>query len=120
MLLNHYILVLLIISILCAQGATLIANEGKNIEIIYLKDVTFLECDKINKGFYLADPSFYSISPYISCGKQNVEYEKIEKIIYADGSIKFYGEIISSRNKIKFWYYTALTSIIVGLTLLAS
>ena len=47
-------------------------------------------------------------------------YEKIEKIIYADGSIKFYEEIISSRNKIKFWYYTALTSIIVGLTLLAS
>ena len=120
MLLNHYILVLLIISILCAQGATLIANEGEKKDIIYWKDGTFLECDKINTGFYLADPSFYSISPYISCYEQDVEYEKIEKIIYADGSIKFYGEIISSRNKIKFWYYTALTSIIVGLTLLAS
>jgi len=120
MLLNHYILVLLIISILCAQGATLRANEGEKKDIIYLKDGTFLECDKINTGFYLADPSFYSISPYISCDEQDVEYEKIEKIIYADGSIQFYGEIISSRNKIKFWYYTALTSIIVGLTLLAS
>ena len=107
MLLNHYILVLLIISILCAQGATLIANEGEKKDIIYLKDGTFLECDKINTGFYLADPSFYSISPYISCDEQDVEYEKIEKIIYADGSIKFEGEIISSRNKIKFWYYTA-------------
>ena len=120
MLLNHYILVLLIISILCAQGATLIINEGEKKDIIYLKDGTFLECDNNNTGFYLADPSFYSISPYISCDEQDVEYEKIEKIIYADGSIKFYGEIISSRNKIKFWYYTALTSIIVGLILLAS
>ena len=108
MLLNHYILVLLIISILCAQGATLIANEGGKKDIIYLKDGNFLECDKINMGFYLADPSFYSISPYISCDEQDVEFEKIEKIIYADGSIKFYGEIISSRNKIKFWYYTVL------------
>ena len=120
MLLNHYILVLLIISILCAQGATLIANEGEKKDIIYLKDGTFLECDKINTGFYLADPSFYSISPYISCGKKNVEYEKIEKIIYADGGIKFEGEIISSRNKIKFCYYTAMTSIILGLTLLVT
>ena len=118
--LNHYILVLLIISILCAQGATLIANEGEKKDIIYLKDDTFLECDKINTGFYLADPSFYSISPYISCDEQNVEYEKIEKIIYADGSIKFGGEMITSRNKIKFWYYATLTSIIVGLTFLAS
>ena len=118
--LNHYILVLLIISILCAQGATLIANEGEKKDIIYLKDGTFLECDKINTGFYLADPSFYSISPYISCDEQNVEYEKIEKIIYADGSIKYRGEMITSRNKIKFWYYATLTSIIVGLTLLAS
>ena len=117
---NHYILVLFIISILCAYDGTLIANEGEKKDIIYLKDGTFLECDKINTGFYLADPSIYSISPYISCDEQDVEYEKIEKIIYADGSIKFYGEIISSRNKIKFWYYTALTSIIVGLTLLAS
>ena len=118
--LNHYILVLLIISILCAQGATLIANEGEKKDIIYLKDGTFLECDKINTGFYLTDPSFYSISPYISCDEQNVEYEKIEKIIYADGSIKSGGEMITSRNKIKFWYYATLTSIIVGLTLLAS
>ena len=120
MLLNHYILVLLIISIQCAQGATLIANEGEKKDIIYLKDGTFLECDKINTGFYLADPSFYSISPYISCDEQNVEYEKIEKIIYADGSIKSRGEMITSRNKIKFWYYATRTSIIVGLTLLAS
>jgi len=118
--LNHYILVLLIISILFAQGATLIANEGEKKDIIYLKDGTFLECDKINTGFYLADPSFYSISPYISCDEQNIEYEKIEKIIYADGSIKSGGEMITSRNKIKFWYYATLTSIIVGLTLLAS
>ena len=118
--LNYYILVLLIISILCAQGATLIANEGEKKDIIYLKDGTFLECDKINTVFYLADPSFYSISPYISCDEQNVEYEKIEKIIYADGSIKSGGEMITSRNKIKFWYYATLTSIIVGLTILAS
>ena len=117
---NHYILVLLIISIQCAQGATLIANEGEKKDIIYLKDGTFLKCDKINTGFYLADPSFYSISPYISCDGQDVEYEKIEKITYADGSIKLEGEIISSRNRIKFWYYTALTSIIAGLTLLVS
>ena len=34
--------------------------------------------------------------------------------------IKFGGEIISSRNKIKFWYYITLTSLIVGLTLLVS
>ena len=120
MILNHYILVLLIISILRVQGATLIANEGEKKDIIYLKDGTFLKCDKINTGFYLADPSFYSISPYISCDEQDVEYEKIEKIIYADGSIKSRGEMITSRNKIKFWYYATLTSIIVGLTLLAS
>ena len=120
MLLNHYILSFIIISILCAQGSTLIANEGEKKDIIYLKDGTFLKCDKINTGFYLADPSFYSISPYISCDGQDVEYEKIEKITYADGSIKLEGEIISSRNRIKFWYYTALTSIIAGLTLLVS
>ena len=118
--LNHNILVLLIISILCAQGATLIANGGEKKDIIYLKDGTFLECDKFNTGFYLAAPSFHSIRPYISCDKQNIEYEKIEKIIYADGSIKSGGEMITSRNKIKFWYYAILTSIIVGLTLLAS
>ena len=117
---RQYLLIVFIASIVCAQDATLIANEGKKKDIIYLKDVTFLECDKINTGFYLADPSFYSISPYISCDEQNVEYEKIEKIIYEDGSIKFEGEIISSRNKIKFWYYITLTSIIVGLTLLVS
>ena len=120
MLLNQYILVLFATSILCAQDVISVANEGEKKDIIYLKDGTFLECDIINTGFYLADPSFYSISPYISCGKQNVEYEQIEKIIYADGGIKFEGEIISSRNKIKFWYYITLTSIIVGLTLLVS
>ena len=117
---NHYILVLFIISILCAQDATLIANEGKKKEIIYLKDGTFLECDKINTGFYLADPSFYSISPFISCGKQNVEYEKIEKIIYSDGSTKFEGELMRKSDKIKFRYYLGTTGIILTLILLAS
>ena len=120
MLLNHYILVLLIISILCAQGATLIANEGEKKDIIYLKDGTFLECDKINKGYYLADPSFYSISPYISCDEQDVEYEKIEKIIYSDGGTKFEGELMRTSKKIKFWYYSGTTGIILALVLLAS
>ena len=112
--------IMLYSSVLYAQDATLIANEGKKKDIIYLKDVTFLECDKINKGFYLADPSFYSISPFISCGKQNVEYEKIEKIIYSDGSTKFEGELMRTSNKIKFWYYSGTTGIILVLVLLAS
>ena len=120
MLLNHYILVLFTTSILCAQDAISVANEGEKKDIIYLKDGTFLECDKINTGFYLADPSFYSISPFISCGKQNVEYEKIEKIIYSDGSTKFEGELMRKSNKIKFWYYSGTTGIILALTLLAS
>ena len=59
-----------------------------------MKDGTFLECDKINTGFYLADPSFYSISPYISCDEQDVEYEKIEKIIYADGISNFMEKLL--------------------------
>ena len=120
MLLNHYILVLLIISILCAQGATLIANEGEKKDIIYLKDCTFLKCEKLIRGFILLIHHFTLLAHIFLVMNKMLNMKKIEKIIYADGSIKFYGEIISSRNKIKFWYYTALTSIIVGLTLLAS
>ena len=117
---RQYLLIVFIVSIVCAQDATLIANEGEKKDIIYLKDGTFLECDIINTGFYLADPSFYSISPYISCGKQNVECEKIEKIIYSDGSTKFEGELMRTSNKIKFWYYSGTTGIIFILVLLAS
>ncbi len=120
MILNHSKLVLSIFFIICTQFAIILANEGEKNDIIYMKDGTFLECNKINTGFYLFDPSLYSISPYIACDKQNVEYEKIEKIIYADGSIKSRGEMIASINKIKFWYFATLASIIVGLTLLAS
>ena len=85
-----------------------------------MKDGTFLECDKINTGFYLADPSFYSISPYISCDEKSVEYEKIEKIIYSDGSTKFERKLMRASKKIKFWYYSDTTGIILALVLLAS
>ena len=112
--------IMLYSSVLYAQDATLIANEGKNKEIIYLKDGTFLECDKVHKGAYIWEPTFPLITLYIGCGDKTVEYDKIEKIIYSDGSTKFEGELMRTSNKIKFWYYTALTSIIVGLTLLAS
>ena len=117
---NHHILVLFIISILCAQDATLIANEGKNKEIIYLKDGTFLECDKVHKGAYIWEPTFPLITLFIGCGDKTVEYDKIEKIIYSDGSTKFEGELIRTSSKIKFWYYSGTTGIILALTLLAS
>ena len=120
MIFRHYLFIIYIASILCAQDSTLAVNEGEKKDIIYLKDGTFLECDKIRKGAYIWEPSFPFISLYIGCGDKTIEYETIKKIIYADGSIKSGGEMITSRNKIKFWYYATLTSIIVGLTLLAS
>jgi len=105
---------------LYAQDATLIANEGKNKEIIYLKDGTFLECDKVHKGAYIWEPTFPLITLYIGCGDKTVEYDKIEKIIYSDGSTKFEGELMRTSNKIKFWYYSGTTGIIFILVLLAS
>ena len=45
--------IMLYSSVLYAQDATLIANEGKKKDIIYLKDVTFLECEKLTRGFIL-------------------------------------------------------------------
>ena len=113
-------------SVLYAQDATLIANEGKktnegkNKEIIYLKDGTFLECDKVHKGAYIWEPTFPLITLYIGCGDKTVEYDKIEKIIYSDGSTKFEGELMRTSNKIKFWYYSGITGIILVLVLLAS
>ena len=92
----------------------------KNKEIIYLKDGTFLECDKVHKGAYIWEPTFPLITLYIGCGDKTVEYDKIEKIIYSDGSTKFEGELMRTSNKIKFWYYTATTSIIAALVLLSS
>ena len=50
---RQYLLIVFIASIVCAQDATLIANEGKKKDIIYLKDVTFLECEKLTRGFIL-------------------------------------------------------------------
>ena len=112
--------IMLYSSVLYAQDATLIANEGKNKEIIYLKDGAFLECDKVHKGAYIWEPTFPLITLYIGCGDKTVEYDKIEKIIYSDGSTKFEGELMRTSNKIKFWYYSGTTGIIFILVLLAS
>mgnify|MGYP001050791194 FL=1 len=91
--------IMLYSSVLYAQDATLIANEGKNKEIIYLKDGTFLECDKVHKGAYIWEPTFPLITLYIGCGDKTVEYDKIEKIIYSDGSTKFEGELMRKSKK---------------------
>ena len=120
MIFRHYLFIIYIASILCAQDSTLAVNEGEKKDIIYLKDGTFLECDKIRKGAYIWEPSFPFISLYIGCGDKTIEYETIKKIIYADGSTKFEGELINKSKKIKFWYYTATTSIIIALVLLTT
>ena len=114
---RQYLLILYIASRIYAQDSTLTVNEREKKEIIYLKDGTYLECAKVHKGAYMG--ANLLITLYIGCGDKTVEYEKTEKIIYPDGSAKFEGELMRTSKKIKFWYYTALSSIIVGLTLLA-
>ncbi len=117
---RQYLLIVFIASIIYAQGSTLTVNEREKKEIIYFKDGTFLECDKIHNGAYIWEPTFPLITLYISCGGKTAKFEKIEKIIYSDGSTKFEGELMRTSNKIKFWYYSGTTGIILALVLLAS
>ena len=111
-----------------------VVDSHSHISQVEIQDVENLS--DYNKGFVTQEKLFELVNwfegpifidtkkrilPYGCYVKVNdIEYEKIEKIIYADGSIKSEGEMNTSRNKIKFWYYATLTSIIVGLTLLAS
>ena len=111
--------VLLIIGVF-AQDSTLVVNMIDKNDILYLKDGTFIECIhtlSVSEGF---DPLELRTWTKVNCDEVTYEIELVDKMVLKDGRVTSNQDLINNTKKVKYWYYSITSSIVVLLVIITA
>ena len=99
------------------ETTTDININDKN-DILYFKDGTFKECQhtlSVTEGFHI---SKFGVWSKVNCDEETYEIELVDKMVLKDGRVTSSQELINNTRKLKFWYYSITTGIIVLLVII--
>ena len=101
------------------ETTTDININDKN-DILYFKDGTFKECQhtlSVTMGFPISKLEVWSI---VNCDEENYDIKLVDKMVFKDGRVTSSQELIDNSKKLKFWYYSITSTILVLLVIVAT
>ena len=93
-------------------------NINDKNDILYFKDGTFIECQhtlSVTEGFHI---SKFGVWSKVNCDEETYEIELVDKMVLKDGRVTSNQELINNTKKLKYWYYSITSSIVVLLVII--
>ena len=93
-------------------------NISDKNDVLYFKDGTFIECQhtlSVTEGFYISKLGVWS---KVNCDEETYEIELVNKMVLKNGRVTSNQELINNTKKLKYWYYSITSSIVVLLVII--